>query len=543
MSNRDLTQLGEELRQLRGIVEAQQRQIAALTAERATRQLADAAAKTAPEPESDPERAPDSPSRRSIIGRAVAASLGVGFLARPSRAQFQAAPVGGGAFAASTSGWLQGYTGAGNTAFGHLAGILLDPSDVLHGRWNTALGVEALMQADPGGGLFGPAQRNSATGRGALRDLRDGYYNDAFGADAGRHSNRSNRNTFLGNNSGKWVGSLDPQADLHPTWSGPGVTDIANQGCRNVMIGRNAGHWGVTAQSCVTVGYNAGAHFLTNDGTTAVGRNSMLSSSNANRTVCVGAFTMSNNTAGGDDTVAIGYEAMMLASGNNNVAIGAFAGRDCLGGQNVYIGEQAGIYNQNGSDNVMVGRHAGLNSDGSGNIFLGRMAGRDHSGRSSTLIIHNTSSSAPFLEGSMGESSQWWLRVRGDVTPNADAAWSLGSSIRRWKEVWSQDGTINTSDARLKEQVVDEDLGLAFIESLRPVVWKWKGRADRSDHRGLIAQEVQQAAERSASERDFAAVVDAGGQLGLREREFLGPMIKALQELSERVKQLDRERG
>jgi hypothetical protein len=317
------------------------------------------------------------------------------------------------------------------------------------------------------------------------------------------------------------------------------VTDIENQGCRNVMIGRNSGHEGVQAESCVAVGYNAGAHWGMNSATTAIGRNCLLSNPEASRTVAMGAFAMTNSTAGGGDTVAIGYEAFRDAAGNNNVGIGAWAGRDNRGGQNIFIGEQAGMLNAGGSDNVMVGRHAGLNSTGSGNIFIGRMAGRDHAGRSDTLVIHNNPSDTPFIEGRMGELDDWWLKTHADVLPDADGAWSLGRSGWRWKEVWAQDGTINTSDATLKTEIADENLGLEFIEALRPVVWKWREGSDTEDHRGLIAQEVREAARSAPGTRPFSGVVDRGGALGLREREFMGPLIKALQQLSARVRELE----
>ena len=521
MHDDQIEALAEEVRRLREIVAAQQARIEAM----------------APPARALPSE-PASVSRRGMLTHAAAATAGAVLFttARPVAGQTLTTSE----FLANTL--LDGYTGEGNTAYGLMAGANLNPDDLggEEGRLNTAVGVEALMSAVPDsiGQGFG-AQRNTGVGRGALRDMLDGYYNDAFGADAGRHANRTNRNTFIGNNAGKWVGSIDPEADEHPWWEGPGVQDIENEGCRNVMIGRNAGHEGVLAQSCVAIGYNAGANWGINDATVAVGRNCLIDNASASRTVGVGAFAMTASDAGGGDTVAIGYEALRNAAGNNNVAVGAYAGRDSTGGQNVYIGEQTALNNAGGSDNVMVGRHAGQNSDGNRNIFLGRLAGRDHAGRSNTLIVHNSASLSPFLEGSMGENSDWWLKLRGDAMPNQDGAWSLGRSTFRWKEVWAQDGTINTSDERLKTDIADEDLGLGFIEALRPVVWRWRAGDDREDHRGLLAQQVREAAESAGTRRPFAGVVDRGGALGLRERELLGPLVKAVQELGARMRELE----
>jgi hypothetical protein len=42
------------------------------------------------------------------------------------------------------------------------------------------------------------------------------------------------------------------------------------------------------------------------------------------------------------------------------------------------------------------------------------------------------------------------LVVDGFVIPNSDAVEQLGESGNRWEEVWAQNGTIQTSDRRLK---------------------------------------------------------------------------------------------
>jgi len=61
----------------------------------------------------------------------------------------------------------------------------------------------------------------------------------------------------------------------------------------------------------------------------------------------------------------------------------------------------------------------------------------------------------------------------GIVRPGADNGFSLGTSGARWSAVWSSTGTIQTSDARAKTDVTDMNLGLAFINALRPVSYRW----------------------------------------------------------------------
>jgi hypothetical protein len=167
--------------------------------------------------------------------------------------------------------------------------------------------------------------------------------------------------------------------------------------------------------------------------------------------------------------------------------------------------------------------------------------------------------------------------------PITDNALTLGGSGHRWKQLWAVTGTVNTSDARQKKNVQDSPLGLAFIESLHPVSYQWINDGNvvtripdyeepvpetttidgtvipattrtiykdlvtptegKRTHYGLIAQEVAAAVVTSG-------VVDFGGyvmadeknpdsELGLNYSEFVGPLIKAVQELSARVRELE----
>jgi hypothetical protein len=117
-------------------------------------------------------------------------------------------------------------------------------------------------------------------------------------------------------------------------------------------------------------------------------------------------------------------------------------------------------------------------------------------------------------------------------------------------------GTVqNRSDARDKKDVKDTELGLEFINSLRPVDFKWDLREDYKTednndlssittdgskkrnrfHHGLIAQEVKAILE--AKGIDFGGFQDhsiCGGQdvLSIGYDELIAPLIKAVQELS-----------
>ena len=150
--------------------------------------------------------------------------------------------------------------------------------------------------------------------------------------------------------------------------------------------------------------------------------------------------------------------------------------------------------------------------------------------------------------------------VTKTVRPAEDNTFRLGKDGYTYIDVWAQDTTINTSDATLKTDVAESDLGLEFILGLRPVSYRWivaeqlaippeeeggemtyAPRAGVRKHYGLLAQEVKAA----LGERDFAGwgVGETTQTQFLRYSEFIAPLIKALQELTTRVEALEAATG
>jgi hypothetical protein len=125
---------------------------------------------------------------------------------------------------------------------------------------------------------------------------------------------------------------------------------------------------------------------------------------------------------------------------------------------------------------------------------------------------------------------------------------------RFWKTIYSNTGTINTSDQRLKTEISQSALGLDFINNLNPVSYKFiEGGKEIVDgdpvsipgsrtHYGLIAQEVKEVLDEA--QVDFGGWVlldkeDPDSEQALRYEEFISPLIKAVQELTARVKALE----
>ena len=85
-------------------------------------------------------------------------------------------------------------------------------------------------------------------------------------------------------------------------------------------------------------------------------------------------------------------------------------------------------------------------------------------------------------------------------------SYDIGTSSKLYDDIYATNGTIQTSDARLKESVEDSKLGLDFLNKHRPVSYKQKGKTRR--HYGLIAQEVEKVLiDSSISTEDFAPLI------------------------------------
>src|SRR6185369_16415302 len=151
----------------------------------------------------------------------------------------------------------------------------------------------------------------------------------------------------------------------------------------------------------------------------------------------------------------------------------------------------------------------------------------------------------------------------GTFAPAYDGTQNVGHPSYRWGTMYATVGTINTSDVRQKKDVKPIPIGLEFIESLTPVEFKYIAEKsnviidkDRNNivvpvpgvkpHFGLIAQEVKAAL--VAAKYTEAGLLDEDVfnpdyTMGLNYMEFIAPLVKAVQQLSARVKALEAASG
>ena len=140
----------------------------------------------------------------------------------------------------------------------------------------------------------------------------------------------------------------------------------------------------------------------------------------------------------------------------------------------------------------------------------------------------------------------------GNVIPFTNNTYDLGNSTYYFDDIYATNGTIITSDRNLKSNISDSDLGLSFVNSLRPVSYKFNNIPAEIDssgsilsyktgsrtHYGLVAQELSSSLSSvGKTTLDFAGIT-TGSSMGLRYTELISPVIKAIQELSDEVNQL-----
>ena len=149
-------------------------------------------------------------------------------------------------------------------------------------------------------------------------------------------------------------------------------------------------------------------------------------------------------------------------------------------------------------------------------------------------------------------NSNVYLMNTGAFFPNSNNGPDLGTSSKNWDNVRCDD-VVESSDRNAKNTIVGSDLGLDFINKLNPVSYKKNNGKSGRTHYGLISQEVEAVisqvgkttADFAGFVKDTVTVDDDGNSItpqdyySLRYREFISPIIKAIQELSAKVTALE----
>ena len=271
------------------------------------------------------------------------------------------------------------------------------------------------------------------------------------------------------------------------------------------------------------------------DNNIGIGKDVFSTITSGNKNVAIG------NNAGdaittGYETIAIGHNACSaLQNGEQNIGIGSGAlDAQVSGGKAVAIGLDA-LGWLNGSHSVGVGWQAGGSSAGANSLYLGYQS--YGSGNQNEIIL--TGSGNPISAG-------------------ADALTFGKNGNRVYNQFNSNNNWTHSSDERMKKNIVDEKLGLSFINRLRPVTYNFRlpseypedfpyydpedknPKTDQLQH-GILAQEVKAAMEAEGNDTFNGYQLANDGVHSVSESNFVYPMIKAIQELSAKVDALETE--
>jgi len=309
------------------------------------------------------------------------------------------------------------------------------------------------------------------------------------------------------------------------------------------------------------------------DSNTALGNRAMetITSEATSQNVAVGAGAGNSLEDANTSNVLVGPLAGGLLKSNYNVAIGDLAlsagyangTNAATGSGNIAVGYGALNKNTTGDGNVVIGKLAMVNkTSGSNNVAIG--ANTLHS---TTALSLNTALGYNSLHDNAAYSNCTGVGANTVVT--AENQVQLGDSATA---VYAYSALNNRSDSRDKADIEDTKLGLEFINKIRPVEFKWDIREDYNEvvekkdkkgnvtgiktikhkkdgskkrsraHQGVIAQEVKQVMDELNV--DFAGYQDhsiSGGEdvLTIGYTEFIAPLIKAVQELSKNVIDLE----
>ena len=148
-----------------------------------------------------------------------------------------------------------------------------------------------------------------------------------------------------------------------------------------------------------------------------------------------------------------------------------------------------------------------------------------------------------------------------NVTGNANDSLCFGNAGTDSAIAYGATSITAPSDARLKEDIQDEVVGLDFINELRPVTFRWKKAKDvpsdmkiHSDseervmngkyNHGFIAQEVKEVIDNNSNIKEGFSMWsedDIDGRQRIGEGALIPMLVKSIQELTARIEELEGE--
>lgn len=430
--------------------------------------------------------------------------------------------------------WSTSEYAEGNVAIGFESNRYGGPS-ASGNAYNVSVGYQALRS----GG-------NDNVAVGSFANTKGGYSNIALG-DSAMYIWLGTRNTVVGNSALKRDG-IGNDNIIIGFQSGYNATSSS----RNTLVGAQTGFNFNHAFGNVMIGYKAGYNETTSnklyiENSDANAANALIYGDFAADSLVLNAKTINRNLlairgAGANTGLEIGYGVFLKEpnAGRIGYALATNNTIDFYGGGTSVANRAIKFWAEGGSTFTGAVRLTG--SAGTTGIYLGQdVVGKEaNAGRIGYALF--TPDAVDFVGGGTGTNNRqirFWAeggsRFTGKVIPDVDNAFTLGESGRRWSQVWSSNGTIQTSDATLKTNIAPSPYGLNEVLQMNPVQYNWKETPEGKKEVGLLAQDVLKLIP------EAVVVPEDGSAMGMKYSELIPVLIKAIQEQQKEIQELKKQ--
>ena len=339
------------------------------------------------------------------------------------------------------------------------------------------------------------------------------------------------------------TGLSDALVESNSIYVGNDPSSTSDNASYNIAVGTTALDAITTGDNNVALGYDALTANTTGYENSASGVESLYNNTSGRSNTAMGYRSLRANTSGGYNT-ASGVESMYSnTTGQFNLALGVKSLRkNTTASYNTALG-YAALYDANrtadgNAYNTALGYNAGNTgtndiTTGDKNVLLGASTAASQGAASNQIVIGYGATGTGNNSVSLGNTSI--SSIKGQVS------------------------FTTYSDKRIKKNIEDNGLGLAFINKLRTVTYNLKNPADYPEallekrfktgdesrptdntktQDGLIAQEVKAVLDELGVEWSGWSKNDSDGKQGIQYGALTVPLIKAMQEQQAQITEL-----
>jgi trimeric autotransporter adhesin len=327
-----------------------------------------------------------------------------------------------------------------------------------------------------------------------------------------------------------------------------GVNAIKNLtiGSNNIGLGLSALESGTIAEDNIAIGNTTLSKLIDGTDNIAIGKAVLNVMPSGRYNIGIGGRVMQNASGATRQNIGIGYQVLNNVSdaGGYNIGLGygvlekgvgvmdnialgrSAASKLVTGNYNVTIGRDSYKNATTGDNNVAIGNKAAENLlNGNSNVVIGVQAMQRATNASNNIVIGNRSA----VSLSTGTNN---IIIGNDNTTSAQNISNevtLGNQAMTTYRMWTN-GWVTISDSKYKDNISTLNLGLDFINALKPSEFIYKNETTGSKSYGFIAQDIQDALKKKNISNVGLIQNFGDGYLGVRMNDLIPILTKAIQD-------------